>query len=256
MNHFLSIIFIAISVTLHAWCPSNGISVWPSKLNIKQNSIFILDACADSKTTVAELGKKHKIYLKSNDEIVNLIVTETLIGQFNSIQAILKPEKNLTVGSKYELVIENLPKKEMSITRYNEALKTNESLYWQVIEGVDSIAPQWIKPASFKKATYKGIETNNAKYAYFKCQLNEDTECFVKAFVKNINSGITTTFYLRVYENEISIGHSTCSGAFIFNDNTKYAVIFDLMDASGNVTKWGADSPLIFDAPMPKPSIH
>ena len=72
----------------------------------------------------------------------------------------------------------------------------------------------------------------------FDFPIKDSSEVIIKTTVKNIKSGIKTTYYIAPQNNQIGVGHGMCSGAFTYDDNPDYEVEFTFMDASGNTTTW------------------
>lgn len=222
-------------------CASSGLSFWPDGQTINENTIFVIEGYAVSQKIITELGTTYKVYLKSDGQIVDLKVQETLVGQFNLTQAILRPEQKLTVGLDYELIIENLPEPNNEIYRYNSFTSQKEKVKWTVVAGKDTIVPAWIIIPKFKNGTYKEYGCGPDIFANFTFSATDNSEYLIKTTVKNLSNGKETSYYLRGKENIIAIGHGMCSGAFNFYKDDKFEVEFSLLDASGNLTKWTGD---------------
>ena len=232
------LILLLATVEGFSKCTSSGLTFWPSAKNINENSIFVIDGYATSQKIIEGLGTNYKVYLKSSGQKINLNVQETHIGQFRLTQAILKPEKNLTPGLEYELVIENLKDISNQVSRYNELTNQHEKVKWKVIAGKDSIAPSWkIKP-TFKNNIYTMFGCGPEIFSNFNFSASDNSSILVRTTVKNISTGKETTYYLDTKDNTIAIGHGMCAGAFDFDDGEKYEVEFSLFDSSGNITPW------------------
>lgn len=232
------LILLLITVEGFSKCASSGLTCWPAKETINANSIFVIGGYATSQKIITGLGTTYKVYLKSGKQIVNLKIQETLVGQFSLTQAILKPEKNLTVGLEYELIIEGSTRAKNEITRYSDLSHQNETIKWKVIADQDTNAPVWKEKPKFKNDTYEMFGCGPAVYANFSFSASDSSEYLIKTTVKNLTNGKETTYYLNAEDNIIEIGHGMCSGAFNFDNGDKFEVEFDLIDASGNQTAW------------------
>ncbi len=232
------LILLLTTVDGFSKCSSDGLYFWPAGQTINENSIFVIDGYATSQTIISGLGTSYKVYLKSAGQIVNLKVQETLVGQFNLTQAILRPENNLTVGVTYELVIESLTAYDNEAYRYNSSTRQIEKIKWTVTAGQDTVAPAWTTSPKFKNDSYQMYGCGPAVNAFFTFSATDNSEILIKTIVKNISTGLETTYYLKPDSNSITVGHGMCSGAFTFYNSDDFEVEFSLFDASGNITNW------------------
>lgn len=239
-------------VNFSAKCKSSGITIFPVKSEIKQNSIFVIDGFAESQKVIQKLGKKYPIYLVSGQEKIKLNVKQILVGQYYLTQAVLKPETNLTVGLSYKLVIDNLPKTE-SLTRWNSELKKYEPIVYKVLEGVDIEKPKFESTPKEVKKSLIHYGCGPAINVVFDAKVAENSEYLIKATVKNLQSGKMVSYYIKAYNGKINIGHGMCSGAFDFDDSENYKVQFSIMDASGNKSE-GFSNKIKFTKPNDKNS--
>jgi len=225
------------TVSLYADCLGDGLYVFPTGNTIRQNSIFVLDAYAHSQNIIARLNKKHPIYLRSGEKKVMLIVRQICVGQFDLTQAILVPESQLESGLEYELLIDSLPQSE-SLKRYNRKTKEYELIKFKVVAGIDIDKPVLTsKPKEIDKS-YALFGCGPAMSVNFDFPVLDSSEVLIKTTVKNVKSGVETTYYIQPDNNQISVGHGMCSGAFTFDDSNDYEIEFSFMDASGNVRTW------------------
>lgn len=238
MKKLISILIVlSFSLFAYADCAATGISIFPSNYSIKQNSIFVIDGYAQSQAVILELDKKYKVYLKSGDSKIRLIVSELYVGQFYLTQAILKPETELIAGLEYTVCIEGLPEYE-TLKRYNTKTRKNEAVSYKILAEKDEIAPQiTAKPKVIDKSIVH-FGCGPAVYVIFDNPVKDSSELLVKTTLKNKTTGKETTYYILPSENQIGVGHSMCSGAFDFDENKDYEIEFSFMDASGNMTAW------------------
>lgn len=225
------------SASLYADCAGSGLYVFPSGQTIKQNSIFVIEGYANSQSVILELNKSYSIYLKSGDKKVNLLVKEICVGQFGLTQAILTPEKQLEAGLEYELIIDGFPKIE-SFNHYNSKTNTYDPIKWTVVAGTDNEKPVLTSRPKEIGKSYTLFGCGPALSVDFDFPVKDSSEVIIKTTVKNMSSGVETTYYIQPTNNQIEIGHGMCSGAFNFDDSNNYEVEFSFMDASGNLTAW------------------
>jgi len=239
-NIFLLFIGLFYTVNSFADCRGEGLYIFPSGKTIKQNSVFVLDGYARSQDVILGLNKKYPIYLESGEQKVKLFVKETFVGQFELTQAILTLEKPLEAGLEYTLVIDNLPKTE-SLDRYNPKTNIYELIKFTVESGVDIEKPVITSSPKLIDKSYAQYGCGPAMSVNFSFPVKDNSEIIIKTVVKNIKSGIETTYCIVHQNKQIEVGHGMCSGAFIYGEGNEYEVAFSFMDASGNITAWQGD---------------
>lgn len=238
MKSFLFLISsLFCGITAFADCSGYGFNIFPRNKTVKQNTIFVLEGYAESQHIINGLNEKYPIYLKSGDKRVALLVSEICVGEFWLTQAVLRAATTLEAGVEYTLQIDNLPQYE-NLGTYNSATTKYDPIKYKVLAEVDTRKPVVnSKPKEIgKKLVYFGC--GPAKSVFFSHTSKDETEILVKTTVKNVSTGKETTYYIIPEDNKIDVGHGMCSGAFTFDDNKKYEVEFDFMDASGNISKW------------------
>ncbi len=252
MKKLLTLLILCLgTVNVYADCAGEGLSFFPSGEIINKNSIFVIDGYAESQSIILELNKKHKIYLKSGNKEIKLIVTEICIGQFNLTQALLKPESELELGLEYTMVIDNLPEYD-SLIRYNRLKQKFEPVSYKVVDALDTINPKLLEEPKEIEKTLIHFGCGPSKYVVFSNPAEDMSEIIIKTTVKNLKTGKKTKYYVEPFDGKIRVGHGMCSGAFLFSDekiivgqgvlpedmlnNDNYEVEFSFMDSSGNLT--------------------
>jgi len=250
----LILTFIIWTVKAFADCDGVGIYFWPSGQTIKQNSIIVIDGYAESQNVIIGLNKKYPIYLKTGDKKVKLTVKEILVGEFYLTQAVLTVDETLEVGKNYEIFIDSLPEYERPLQKWNNKTRKYEHAIWTVIEGIDTIQPIWnVKPVETEK-TLIHYGCGPEKYVHFKFKIDDESEFLIKATVTNRTTKKITSYYLETDGSSLLIGHGMCSGAFLFEEGNEYDILFNIMDASGNLTLW-TDKKIIFTKPIDENNI-
>lgn len=240
MKIILSILLIlTTNLSVNAMCSSSGISVWPSQKNIAANSIFVIEGYSQSQELIRQLNKKNKIYLTCNSEIIPIKVLRILEGQHSLTQAILKPEKQLTIGKIYELHIDNLGMFDKNAYKV---------VKWTVSTNNDNIMPEWNCEPTYKGKSYTAYGCGPAIYVNFCGSFKDNSSTLIYAKVYNKTNKTSSDYFLTTDNQKISLGHGMCSGEFSFEEKIDYEVEFGLMDASGNENKVLTD-PISFTGP-------
>ncbi len=195
----------------------------------------MIEGYAESQKVILGLNNTYNIYLKSGNKKIKLLVTNTYIGQFHLTQAFLKPETKLEVGIEYTIYIDSLPDFEI-FQKYNKNLEKNEVAKYKVIDKNDLDIPIISKKSKLLRKEYFELGCGPVILAIFNYPVKDSSEILARATVKNLKTGIETTYFLKPKEGEINVGHGMCSGAFKFENGNKFEVEFTFMDASGNLT--------------------
>lgn len=197
----------------------------------------MIEGFATSQKIITSLNKEYKIYLQSGNQKINLKVTETLIGDFQLTQAILKPEFPLEIGKEYILKIDNLPKYETVNKFYNYNIASKPIIY-KVTSNVDIEKPIIAKKPYELKKSYISYGCGPEANVIFSFLANDSSQLLVKTKFKNLVTNKATTFYLLPKDNKLLVGYGMCAGAFKYDKNLAYEVEFNFMDSSGNITRW------------------
>jgi hypothetical protein len=239
MKQLLSIILVLwATIQVTAKCLWAGITVFPSGNTIKQNSIFVIEGYAESQKVILGLNTIYPIYLKSGNAKIKLLVTNTYVGQLHLVQAILKPDAQLEAGVEYTMYIDSLPDFEY-IKKYNYHLEKDQVAKYKVLVENDTDKPVLIEKPRKQKKEYILYGCGPAINAIFSYPVKDSSQVMVKTTVKNLKTGIETTYFIKPDEEDgIHVGHGMCGGAFTFKNGRRYEVEFSFMDASGNTTAW------------------
>jgi len=244
----LILLFISLSLDSLAYCVGAAIDFWPSKQKIKQNSIIIINTYGGSQKIIRRLNKRYPIYLQSGNHKVKLVVQNIYKGEFRITQAILRLEKKLDPNKEYQLFIDNLPEKYYQLGDFDETTKEHYFARWTVNEGEDNLVPKWtVKPIETSKR-YTRYGCGPDSYVDFKFHADDKSSFVIIVKVKNLFTKRKTEYLLEPSDSTLSVGHGMCSGAFLFRHGNNFEVTFDIMDASGNLTKWN-DVGIIFTKP-------
>ena len=235
MRHISLIILTFFIATLaSAKCAINGIYCLSKSSTLNKNGLIILEFYASSQSLISDLNKKYPIYLKSFYGKIQLNVIETLTGEMHLTQIVLKPTTELKVGEIYTLQIDNLPKYERRLGRYNSLSNKWESLTFNVNNSEDNDIPTLSSTPTEQKKSLVYYGCGPASWVFFNITGQDKSELFVRANVKNKMTGKVTT-YILVIENGLSkVGHGMCSGAFHFDNGDNFEITFQLFDQSGN----------------------
>jgi hypothetical protein len=235
MRHItLFILTFFVTAIASAMCMPNGIYCLNENKILNKNGLIILEFYGTSESLVSGLNKKYPIYLKTKNSRIQLNVLETLKGDFNLTQVVLKPVSELIADNTYSLEIDKLPKFESKPERYDTLTHKYEDLTFKVSTIVDNDSPILnLEPTEQKKSlVYYGC--GPAIWVYFTITGHDKSELFIRANVKSKKTGKVTTYILAIENGLVKVGHGMCSGAFLFYNDDNFEVIFQLFDQSGN----------------------
>lgn len=239
------IVFLLIGFKSFADCGGGGLTAFPKQKEIQKNSLFVLDGSVYSSEIMKKLTIQYPVYLQSGKERIALKVLEIHVGALSKCQALLKPEKSLTPGKKYQLIVENFSDGS-TVTRSNSdgsAAKTNSKditktfvADYIVMAESDTGSPEWIKTPAETSKELEHFGCGPSIYVHFKLKVKESSAYLIKTTLKSVDTGKETIYYLFDWDETLSVGHGMCSGAFDFKDGVNYQAKFQIMDASGNVS--------------------
>ena len=248
---FIVTVVLLVSAKSYADCGLGRMDFWPNGKTIYENSLIVIDGYSLSQKIILQLNLKYPVYLKSGDEKVELTVEEIIIGEGSLTQAILKPVKELIPGREYHIYIDNIPENQSPETKnWNSITGKYEYPNWKVIKGRDISKPKWVsKPKELKK-TFIAFGCGPEAYVYFSFQASDQSEILIKTSVTSLASNKTTISYLKPEDNGVlKVGRGMCGGAFNFNEGDNFEVKFDIMDSSGNITRW-TENKIAFTKPI------
>lgn len=219
-------------------CAMNGMYFYPEKKEISMNSMFIIEGYAMSQETIKSF-KNRKIFLESeNGELIPLNLQEIHIGQMSLTQAILKPSSPLKALTTYSLKYSDQTEDESrEMTRFNRHLKKHEKVKWKTTDN------NYLKPLnSTLNIIYHSSEVipygcGPAVNANFIIKNKPESQIWFKTEFVNLTTNKKTTYYIKQWKDELSVGHGMCSGAFTYDGSGKYKVRFTAMNTDGNALK-------------------
>ncbi|WP_298903423.1 hypothetical protein [uncultured Psychroserpens sp.] len=229
-------------------CSSSGMYFFPEQKNISLNPMFIIEGYYFSQKTVNSF-KERSVYLESeNGELIELNLQDILKGQMHLTQAIFCTSSPLKPNTTYVLKYANQTNAELAeMVRYNREKKKREKIYWTTSDKESLAELNSDLTVEFKKTETVFYGCGPASYAIFNVKYIPDDELWFKTEVVELSSNKKTTYYLRMWNEKLSVGHGMCSGAFTFNKNGKYKVRFIPMTIDGKAlspTRWKTfDSP-------------
>lgn len=239
-------VLLLMSLSVIGKCLSESLTFWPNNNDINLNPIFVIDGYGSSQEIIMELGKAHRVFLKSKNEEVELIVTEVNVGLYHLTQAVLKPKTDLTPNTDYKLIIRGIANDK--VKKYNTETHIDEDVVWTTSNSIDKQAPIWTAlPVEFDKF-YQEYGCGPATYVNFKYEVKETSELLFRVTLKSLDTDIENTYYIQKEDEMIKVGHGMCSGAFDFIHGRRYSAKIDILDSSGNISKW-TDSSITFTKP-------
>ncbi|MET0393801.1 MAG: hypothetical protein ABW019_11705 [Chitinophagaceae bacterium] len=252
MNAAVKILIAGLAFLLpaiaHAKCTSSGIYTVSQNPTLNQNGWVILEFYASSQQLVAELDKKYPIYLQAGKEIITLKPIEVLRGEFLVTQVVFKPASTLKEGQTYTLHIDKLPEYETEPRQYNNGSGKWEAVTFRVRGYTDEQPPAFTSLPAEHKKTMVQFGCGPDRWVCFSLAVQDESETFVRARVKNIGTGLVTEYILAIENGQVMVGHGMCSGPFHFSGGNDFEVSFRLVDQSGNKSK--PTTPVLFTAPV------
>lgn len=248
----LSFLLFLLPYQVIADCGYSGFNAFPAQREIHTNSIFMLEGIGFNQKIITQLNKEYPIYLQSDFEQVSLIIEEIFEGEYGLKQAILKPERRLTLGTNYYLKIDNLSEnEERGLNRsWNNYSKKFERIFWKVNMGENCTIPIWKKGPQLVEKEYIAYGCGPAINAIFELKTTQKEETLIKTELWDLTTNQKTVYYLTTWESKLYVGHGMCEGAFYLKVDQPYKVRFDIINTygqeSGVMTNW-----IAFKGPCP-----
>lgn len=237
---FFLLIFLTSTQFAIADCTSTGMIFQPMQEKINRNAMFIIEGYAMSINTIKTF-KNRKVYLKSESgELVELKLQEILYSSMNLAQAIFLPSKTLQPNTKYFLKYENQTDKETRDMQYRFH-GDRKPLYW--ITSTEEYGKTFSTPvsASYKDSHVEYYGCGPEAHAIFDLKNDPSKKTWYKTELLDVATNTISVYYIRSYNNKISVGHNMCSGAFSFNGKGMYKVRFTPINSDGKeatTTDW------------------
>ncbi|OYQ46067.1 hypothetical protein [Flavobacterium aurantiibacter] len=228
-------------------CFDGGLQVFPKGPIIPKNGIFLITGSGVNQELILQLSTLNQTFLIGENEKIKLVVVETLVGSYQLTQVLLKPERDLTPGKIYTLVIENVPA-QFQPKKYDEITKKMCPITFEVTTDSDDVAPILLNRPKVVDKRWIEYGCGPEITVSFNYSVKTLTELLVKATVKDKTTGKTSSFYLEPEKNVITIGRNMCSGAFTFDDSANYEVTFTFLNSSGKACEWSG-KPIAFTGP-------
>ena len=253
-------LFLAFFVPqMKADCLWDGFSVFITQNDSKQMPIIVLQGYGGSQPVIFELNKKYPIYLKHGRKKIKLVVKEINVGQFMLTQVILVAEEKLVIGQEYTIIVDNLPK-EQKLHRFDTKMPLNQ--VEKFVAGAEKDVNN-----DFKALFASNPKEIGKDFVMFGCgpamhvtfdlanknqvSTTKSIGVLVKTTVKNLKTNKESTYYLQTSNNQISVGHGMCEGAFVFDAESEYEVKFALTDFSKDTKIWESQA-VKFTSPTEK----
>ncbi len=239
MKHIVLLVFTLFTVTISfAECDDDGIFCLSKSYIINKNGLIVLEFYGLSQSLVADINYKYPIYLKSSKDKIKLNVIEVLKGEMLVTQVVLKAKRTLKPNEVYSLEIDSLPQKIQKPGRYNFEKDIWDKLIFKANNYIDNENPVLkIEPSEYKKKLiYYGCGPECG--VYFNLLGHDKSEIYARTTVKNVSTGLTTTYILSIENEKVYVGHEMCYGPFYFRNGDNFEVIFQLFDQSGNTSNF------------------
>jgi hypothetical protein len=218
-------------------CGIDGIWCSPQEKEITDNSLIIISGYWASQESIESINAPHKIFLVSVNDTVQLNTEELNISAFRLSQIVLKPERKLIIGNEYHIYTEALSKR---ITKWDRKTRKEIPTSWIVNRVSDTITPTWEKVPKRIESLFMqyGCGPEILNYYAFKTK-KQSSHIVIKTQVIQQKTNIIKTFIIEPVNNDtIYIGQEMCAGEFTYDVKTRYRIRFQILDLSGNKSKW------------------
>lgn len=243
---FLFLVYISSIIRTNANCAASYFTMIYSN-KVYANSLFILEAYGESQDILYELTYKYPITIEGGGKVFEVKILDICVSQFNLSQAVVKPIQSLDTGVNYSLIIHySSPKLEQSV-KLNNSPKFFESENFKVSSLINYEKPTFLAKPELISKSIKYYGCGPEYFLKYKLKYSNISDVIIKTTVKNLKTNIESTYYILPTKDEIKIGHNMCSGAFVFEDDIKYQVQFQIMDFTGNLSE--ASKPIVFTKP-------
>ncbi len=236
------------SGNVQAYCPQGNVSYWPKSAQISRTPLIVITAYLEGKYVVERLTHDFPVYLVSGRSKIKLLLKENCEGENRLFQTVLVPEKLLRAGRAYHLQVENLRKDSPSYRYFFTEEDGKPLIKWKVAKAVDTIAPRWQTFPSALPHVHLKAGCGRVEQVAFKGEIADESPVLVRATVTDTIRNYSLSYYLTPEHARILVGSGMCAGAFRLQEKRQYQVVFDLVDASGNIQPWSGD-PIPFSLP-------
>lgn len=232
----LSIIFLGLCFiqAAHSKCGS-AIEVFPKSKSIDSEGHIIIQAYGWGKAheLLDLLDSKYPVYLNSIHGKTKLLKRDYSRGKKSWSQVLLIPESKLEVGITYTLVIEKLLPEDQDILNVNRLYRNGEhsKSFWTVEETNEKKGKNL--ELKLRSSNVKEYGCGPSVETCFAIGSDQKDEMILLVDIVEIESGLTSKFYVVTNRKEIRIGHNMCSGPYTFRKDYSYKIRFNPNYISG-----------------------
>jgi hypothetical protein len=172
--------------------------------------------------------------LVSESEQICLNPDDRYAGEFRVSQVTLRPERLLTRGKTYAMLInEKSPRvdKWLGDRRSDDALN---SLQWTADLPRDDLPPMWFDDPELIKAEVTEYGCGPAIGAEVKVRVHDENPTMLLATIFDPGASTRRSYLLHLTNDAVFVGHGMCSGGFDLAPGAEYQVSFDIIDVAGN----------------------
>lgn len=207
----------------------------PPGSTLPSNGRITVEAMGLAQDIVATMASRHP-RLVAGEVQIPLKVVELHKGGFRLTQVVLQAKGALAEGTRYTLHFDQ-PDDHLRLR-----LNRDASPSWTVTPA-DFAAPVWRKGPSQWAGRYKEYGCGPAIEARVGLLLADDSATQVRARITGTDGG-THEYLLETKDEELTVGHGMCSGAFQLDDGA-WSLELIAVDAAGN-SKVAPGGPLLF----------
>jgi len=233
MKTLLLLCLILFSTLSKAFCYISPLSAYPESGPLNRNPVLLIEAHGEGQRILYQLNKQYPVYLRCGEKKVKLQVRELCKGQPGLCQALLVTESLLDAGLEYTLCIDSLPQSQ-NVHLYDFSKGDQKPYSYCIKADIDYSIPIVKGTPQLLRKEYTPLGCGPVVYATFSCPATDASGVLVRTTVKDLASGISTTYYLVPRNGEIAVGRGMCGGEFDLGTDKRYEVRFAFLDRSGN----------------------
>ena len=230
MKYFLTLIsLLLITQICEAKC-GGGIAVYPegNTINVKGHIIIEAYGWGKSHELLNQLGDKHRIYLLSEKDEIDLIQRDYKKGEKSWSQVLLTPKRELTLGLEYVLVAEiKHPDDELYLNLRRMPRRGGmDRARWTVVKSSTENKSSDPIEATLKTSNVQKFGCGPAVENRYTTNDEINNDQFILTQILEIESGKLSEYYIIKKNDELKIGHGMCSGPYKFKRNNSYKIRF------------------------------
>lgn len=235
LGMFLLAVALLLCTETRAKCASRWLDIWPTAGPIPPNAVFLIEGYGLDRTLVEQV-QSCELVLASDSESVCLFPETKYTGGYGVDQALLRPERSLTPGVTYRIVVSDEGPRAAQWAQGVRPGSEMASTTWLVERARDEIPPVWLKSPRVTKVKIREFGCGPAIGAKVRIVVDDSSPVLVRTTVAGSDASAPQSFLLQPKDGKIDIGHGMCAGGFDLIPGESYRATVSLLDAAGNAS--------------------